>query len=86
MALSCVATATRAVPAALGLQVWPAAHPSNLQRVDLIVAPLATCQQLTSSEACTAAASIVNADGVTRFVVGTAAAMNMETAETLACS
>ena len=83
--LSCVAADARAVPASLGLQLWPAAHPSNPQRVDLVVAPLAQCQQMTSNAACAAAATVAGADGVTRYVVGTAAAFNMEADETLTC-
>jgi hypothetical protein len=68
------------------MQVWPAAHPSNPQHADLVIAPLATCQQLTSTAACAAAASIAGADGVMRYVVGTATAFNMEADETLTCS
>ena len=64
----------RELPASLGLQLWPAAHPQNPQRADLVVAPLATCQQMTSAAACAAAASVAGADGVTRYVVGTATA------------
>ena len=85
-ALSCIAADARAVPASLGLQLWPAMHPSNPQRVDLVVAPLATCQQMTSAAACAAAATVAGTDGVTRFVVGTAAAFNMEADETLTCT
>ena len=85
-ALSCVAADARAVPASLGLQLWPAAHPSNPQRVDLVVAPLAQCQQMASAAACAAAATVNGADGVTRYVVGTAAAFNMEADETLTCA
>jgi hypothetical protein len=84
--LSCVAPDARAVPAPLGLQLWPAAHPSNPQGVDLVIAPLATCQQITSAAACSAAASITGADGVARYALGTAAAFNMQAAETLTCS
>ena len=61
-------------------------HPSNPQHVDLIIAPLAMCQQLTSSTACAAAASIMGMDGVLRLVVGTAAALNLKAAEALTCS
>jgi hypothetical protein len=84
-ALSCVAADARAVPASLGLQLWPAAHPSNPQRADLVVAPLATCQQMTSVAACAAASTVVGADGAIRYVVGTAAALTMEADETLTC-
>ena len=84
--LSCASAGARAIPTTLGLLLWPAAHPSNPQHVDLIIAPLAMCQQLTSSTACAAAASIMGMDGVLRFVVGTAAALNLEAAEALTCS
>ena len=84
--LTCGAADARAIPGALGLQLWPAAHPANPQSVNLIVAPLALCQQLAGAAACGAAASVVGADGVTRFVVGTAAALNMEASEALTCS
>jgi hypothetical protein len=83
--LSCAVADARTVPASMGLQLWPAAHPQNPQRVNLIVAPLATCQQLTSAAACAAAAAVSGADGVVRYVVGTAAAYNMEPAETVEC-
>ena len=74
------------MPAALGLLLWPATHPANPQRADLVVAPLAQCQQMTSAAACAAAATVAGADGVTRYVVGTAAAYNMEADEPLTCS
>ena len=85
-ALSCMAADARATPASLGLQLLPAAHPSNPQRVDLIVAPLAQCQRMASAAACAAAATVAGADGVTRYVVGTAAAFNMEAGESLTCA
>ena len=84
--VSCNTADIRAVPTSFGLQIWPAAHPSNPQHVDLVIAPSAQCAQLTSAGACAAAASIVGADGVTRFVVGTAAAFHMEAGETLTCA
>jgi len=84
--LSCASSGARAVPSSLGVLLWPAANPSNPQHVDLIIAPLAMCQQLTSSAACATAASITGLDGVLRFVVGTAAALNLEAAEALTCS
>jgi hypothetical protein len=78
---------SRQLQPSLGLQLWPAAHPQNPQGVDLVVAPLAACAQITaSSAACAAAASIVGADGVTRYVVGTTAALNMQPAEQLTCA
>jgi hypothetical protein len=40
----------RAVPSSLGVLLWPAANPSNPQNVNLIIAPLAMCQQLSGFE------------------------------------
>ena len=84
--LSCSAGAARAVPSSLGLQIWPAANAANARGVDLLVAPLALCRQMTSEAACAAADTVVGADSVTRFVVGTAAAFNVELAEALTCA
>ena len=86
MDLSCASSNARAIPTTLSLLLWPAAHPSNPQHVDLIIAPLVVCQELTSSAACAAAASIMGLDGVLRSVVGTATAPNLEAAEALTCS
>ena len=83
--LSCASAGSRAAPPSLGLVLWPAAHPSNPQDVDLIVAPAAACAALTSAAACGAAASIAGADGVLRYVVGTAASMHLEAAEAVSC-
>ena len=83
--MTCSAGDARAVPSSLSLQIWPAANTANTRGVDLLVAPLALCQQMTSIAACNAAASVVGADSVTRFVVGTAAAFNVEPAESLSC-
>ena len=76
------------MPSSFGLQIWPAAHPQNPQHVDLVIAPAAQCAQLSPGGVCTtlAANQIVGADGVTRFVVGTAAAFHMEAGETLTCA
>ena len=84
--LSCASMGARAAPPSLGLLLWPAAHPLNPQGVDLITAPLGACQQLTSASACSSAATILGADGALRYVVGTAAALHFEAAETIACS
>ena len=85
--LSCTAGGSaRAAPPSLSLLLWPAAHPQNAARVDVVVAPLEKCQQLTSAAACSSAASIAGADGVVRYVIGTAAALHLEAAEQLACS
>ena len=87
-ALSCAATGSRAVPGALGLQLWPAAAPGNTRQADLVVAPLAACQALTGAtdSACGGALSVVGTDGVARFAVGTAAQLHMQAAATMTCS
>ena len=41
---------------------------------------------MTSAAVCAAAATVAGADGVTRYVIGTAAAFNMEADKTLTCS
>ncbi len=84
--LSCASSGVRAVPSSLGLLLWPAAHPSNPQRVDLVIAPLAMCQQLGGTCSTLASNTVVGADGIMRYIVGTAAALNIEAAEALACS
>ena len=84
--LICVSTDARAVPSSIGLQLWPAAHPLNPQDVDLIVAPLVQCEQMTSSAACSVASQIAGEDGLMRYVVGTASALNMEAAEIMTCA
>ena len=87
--LACSPAGSRAIPDAFGLQIWPAAHPANARRVDLLVAPLALCQQMRGASAadCAAAgASVVGADGATRYVVGTAAELNVEPAESMTCA
>ncbi len=81
----CTAGSGRSVPAALGLQIWPAANPINMRGVDLLIAPLELCRLMTSSSACSAAVSLVGTDGVARYVVGTAADFNVEPAESLTC-
>ena len=58
----------------------------NPRGIDLLVAPLALCRQMTSAEACGAAASVVGADAVRRYVVGAASAFNVEPAESLTCA
>ena len=81
----CTAAGSRAVPTSLGVFVWPASNPSNPQQVDLIIAPLALCLQLGGSCSTVATNTVVGADGVTRYIVGTAAALNLEAAEELTC-
>jgi len=83
--LACSSGDSRAVPVTLGLQIWPAAHPQNAVQVDLVVAPSALCTQMLSATACSAAASIVGSDGIVRYVVGTAAGLNMESSKLMVC-
>ena len=83
---TCAPPASSSVPSSSGLQIWPAAHPDNPLRADLVVAPAAVCAQYATSSACASAASIAGSDGVTRFVIGTAAALHLEAAESLACT
>lgn len=85
--LLCATNNARALPSALGMRLWPAAHPQNPQNVDLIVAPDVECRARLGVLSCadvTGLASIAM-DGITRYVVGTAAEMNMEPAEELTC-
>jgi hypothetical protein len=84
--LSCASSAVRAVPASLGVLLWPAANPSNPQQVDLVIAPLDVCQRLRGTCSAQASNTVVGADGIMRYIVGTAAALNLEAAESLACS
>jgi len=86
--MTCSASDSRVVPQSYGLQIWPAAHPANPQHVDLVIAPAAMCAQLSPGGMCTTASAnqIVGSDGVTRFVVGTAAAFHMEAGEALTCA
>jgi hypothetical protein len=85
--LSCASVGARAAPQSLGLLLWPAAHPANPQRVDLIVATLAVCQQLGGSCSTAPSNTIAAADGVTTLhIVGTAAALHLEAAEQLSCA
>lgn len=85
---TCSSNSGNALPATIGLLLWPAAHPSNPQQVDLVVAPAALCAQLSPGGVCTTAVEnqIVGSDGVTRFVVGTAAQLKMEAATVLTCA
>ena len=85
---TCGTADSRAVPSAFGLQIWPAAHPANPQRVDLVIAPASSCAQLSPGGVCTTLAEnqITGADGITRFVVGTAADFHMQADEKLSCT
>ena len=85
--LSCASVGARAAPQSLGLLLWPAAHPANPQRVDLLVATLAVCQQLGGTCSTAPTNTIAAADGVTTLhIVGTAAALHLEAAEQLSCA
>ena len=85
---SCASGGTRAAPPSLGLLLWPAAHPNNPQKVDLIVAPQSQCDLLTPGGACNMAPanSVVGADGKVLYAIGTAAALHLEAAEPLECA
>ena len=85
--MTCSAADATAIPTSLGLQILPAAHPQNSHHEDLIIAPAAVCALLSPDRVCntTAANTVVGSDGVSRFVVGTAASLNMETADTFSC-
>ena len=85
--MTCLPTDASAIPSSVGLLLWPATHPQNPQRVDLVVAPASTCAQLSPGGVCntTAANTIIGLDGAPRYAIGTAAALNMEGAETLSC-
>lgn len=70
--LSCASGGARALPSSLGMRLLPAAHPLNTDGVDLIVAPLESCTAMLSATIC-ATKQVVAMDGVTRYVIGTAA-------------
>lgn len=82
----CASSGARSPPASFGLQMWPAAHPTNPQGADLIIATLSVCQQLGGTCSTAPANTLVGEDGATRYIVGTAAAMHLEADEVLACS
>ena len=83
--LSCSSSGARSLPSGLDLRLWPAAHQTNNDRIDLIVAPEETCKMILSIQTCHDKQSVVF-DGTTRYVVGTAAELNMEPGEELVCS
>jgi hypothetical protein len=62
-----------------------AAHPQNPQQVDLIIAPLVTCQQLGGSCSMLSLNSIAGGDQVVRNIVGSASSLNLEAAEAVTC-
>jgi hypothetical protein len=81
--LSCASGGARAIPSTLGMRLWPAAHPANPQKVDLIVAPLSVCESHTH-QSCLQSSS-VSMGGVTLYTVGTASDLHMEPADDLTC-
>jgi len=81
--LSCASGGARAIPSTLGMRLWPAAHPANPQKVDLIVAPLSVCEAHTH-QSCSQSSS-VSMGGVTLYTVGTASDLHMEPADELTC-
>jgi sugar lactone lactonase YvrE len=82
--LSCATNTARALPTDLNMRLWPAAHPLNTDRVDKIVAPEETCKTMLSLQTCVGRTSVV-INGVTRYVIGTAAELNMEASEQIIC-
>lgn len=83
--LTCVSGGARGISSSLGIQLWPAAHDDNPQNVDLIIAPSAVCASMVVGGSCAGRQSIIGADNIQRFVVGTAADLHMEQAEALTC-
>ncbi len=82
---ACNSKSARSIPTSVGLQLLAAAHPQNLQKVDLVIAPLSKCQQVTTPAVCGSATTLI-VDGITYAIIGTAEALNMEAAETLICN
>jgi hypothetical protein len=68
----------------MNMRLWPAAHPANIDAVDKIVAPEDTCKAMLNVNTCVGRTSIVF-DGITRYVIGTAAELNMEASEEIIC-
>jgi hypothetical protein len=83
--LSCTSNTARSLPSGLGLRLLPAAHQTNNEKIDLIVAPEETCKMMLSVQSCLGRQSVV-IDETTRYVIGTAAELNMEPEEELVCS
>jgi DNA-binding beta-propeller fold protein YncE len=82
--LSCASNIARALPTDLNMRLWPAAHPTNINNVDLIVAPEETCKTILNVNTCVDRASVV-IDGITRYSIGKAIDLNMEASEMLTC-
>lgn len=86
LGLSCLSSGARAVPTSLGLKMLPAAHPSNPRGVDLIIASLSACQQLSSTCSTQTSNTIVGVDLSTQYIVGTSEELHMESSEQLTCT
>ena len=86
--LTCSVQNAQVIPSTFGLLVWPALDPLNPQGVDLIIAPLAVCTEMAAGGVCNTSAvnAVVDSDGVTRYVVGTASGLRMRATAPLACS
>jgi hypothetical protein len=67
------------------MRLWPAAHQSNLDAVDRIIAPEATCKTVLGVSTCVGRTSLV-VDNIIHYVLGTAAELNMEAGEDLVCA
>jgi hypothetical protein len=65
-----------------------AAHDADPRGVDLVVAPLALCAQMTPGGVCntSAANAVVGADGVTRYAVGSTSALGVQAGEPMVCA
>jgi streptogramin lyase len=83
--LSCSSGGARALPSNLNMRLWPAAHQSNLDAVDRIIAPEATCKTVLGVSTCVGRTSLV-VDNIIHYVLGTAAELNMEAGEDLVCA
>ena len=67
------------------MRLWPAAHPTNNDRIDLIVAPEETCKAILNVNTCVGSRASVVIDGVIRYSIGKAIDLNMEAGEMLSC-
>jgi hypothetical protein len=83
--LSCSSGGARALPSDLNMRLWPAAHQSNLDAVDRIIAPEATCKTVLGVSTCVGRTSLI-VDNTIHYVLGTAAELNMEAGEDLVCA
>ena len=82
--ITCASGGSRALPSSLNVRLLPAAHPSNQNDVDLVVAPSLTCRDLLNVQSCSGRSSVI-LDTIEYFVIGTAADLHMEAGEELIC-